>query len=114
MLADLTARAIACLLLYMLAVAALPQPKDDEADLKAHFERARPLFFGVYGLYIALVGFVYPMLAGRISAPEPERLVMAAVLTACVFVRRRWFLGLVLVGLLARGVYFWFAQSIAG
>jgi hypothetical protein len=43
-LADLTFRAVACLLLYMLAVAVLPEETRGRPNLRDHFERSNRLF----------------------------------------------------------------------
>ena len=93
-LGDLAIRAVACLALYIMAVASLPDTRGRRVDLRDHFERSRRLLYGSLLFYTLIVG-VLPVLRRAISG-DPNWYVPwfnvsnIALLTIGCFVRPRW------------------------
>jgi hypothetical protein len=115
-MAELSVRAVACLLLYMLAVAVLPEDSRGRPNLKEHFERSNRLFFGVYGALVLLTG-VMPhanrMLTGRAWEVPWANLIIITLCVVAVFLRRRWLHTLVIIYLLLRLNQDWIGQVIS-
>ena len=118
-LAALAVRAVACLTLYIVAVAAMPAPGAEKTDLKESFENSRRLFFGGFGFFVLLVG-VLPSFAPHIVFAEGiggipwQNLFGLALCAACVFTGRRWFHGLVLIFMVGAPALEWLPLAIAG
>lgn len=118
-LAELVVRAIACLALYIMAVAALPAPEGERTDLREHYYRARPLYFGASALYLLLVGilnrFVRDVILGEQIWEVPwGNIINLIVIVGCIFIRNRWFQTLALTWLLVEVGRRWLPQAIAG
>jgi hypothetical protein len=93
-LGDLAIRAIACLALYIMAVAALPEPRGRRVDLKDHFERSQRLVYGSLIFYTLIVGVLPAARRGFVSQGEWVipwfNFSNIALLTIGCFVRGRW------------------------
>ena len=118
-LAELAVRAVACLALYIMVVAALPAPEGDRTDLRDRFEHARRLYFGAFGFYVLLVGvlnrFVRDVFFSESVWIVPwSNLLTIALCLACIFIARRWLHGLVLTYINLVPALQWLPQSIAG
>lgn len=118
-LGALAVRALACLAVYVVSVAALPAPGGERTDLRERFETSRPLFFGGFAFYILLVGVVTPV-AHRLMAQQNDwrlpwqNMVTVALCVACVFIGRRWLHGFVLLVLIVPLALEWLPLKIAG
>ncbi|WP_288758314.1 hypothetical protein [uncultured Brevundimonas sp.] len=118
-LAALAVRAVACLAIYVVSVAALPAPEGESTDLRERFESGRRLFFGGFAFFVLLVGVVTPivhrlMTPGSDWRPPWQNIITVALCVACVFVGRRWLHGLVLLVLIIPLALQWLPLSIAG
>jgi hypothetical protein len=92
-LGDLAVRAVACLCLYVMAVAALPDPRGRRIDLCDHFERARKLIFGsllAYTLIVGVLPAVRHAVTGTTVIVPWFNVGNLALLTIACLVRRRW------------------------
>ena len=92
-LGDLAIRSVACLCLYIMAVAALPDPRGRRIDLRDHFERARQLIFGsllVYTLIVGVLPVVRRAIAGDgLTVPWFNVGNLVLLVLACL-IRKRW------------------------
>jgi hypothetical protein len=118
-LAALAVRAVACLAIYVVSVAALPAPEGESTDLRERFENGRRLFFGGFAFFVLLVGVVTPIVHRLMTPgsdwPLPwENILFIALCVACIFVGRRWLHGLVLLVLIIPLALQWLPLSIAG
>jgi hypothetical protein len=118
-LGGLVVRAVACLALYIMTVAALPLPKDDRTALSEHYEQARRLFFGAFAFYLLIVGilnrFVRDVMLGeRVWEVPWGNVLNLGIVFACLFIRKRWFHGLALIWLLFDAGRRWLPQAIVG
>lgn len=118
-LGGLVVRAIACLTLYVMAVAALPAPRESGIDLKEHYQKARRLYFGAFAVYILIVGvlnrFVRDVFFGeRVWQVPWLNLLSVAIIIACVFIQKRWFHTVALSWLLLDAATRWLPQAISG
>jgi hypothetical protein len=118
-LGGLVVRAVACLALYIMAVAALPSPKADRVDLSEHYEQARRLFFGAFAIYLLIVGILNRlvrdvMFGERVWEVPWLNFLNLGIIFACVFIHKRWFHGLALMWLLIDAGRRWLPQAIAG
>lgn len=118
-LAGLAVRAVACLTLYVVAVAAMPAPGDDELDLRESFENVRRLFFGAFGFFVLLVGVLPPFVQRVVFAEGVwtipwQNLSSIALCVSCLFIGKRWFHGLVLIWFLAAPALEWLPLAISG
>ena len=115
-LADLTFRAMACLLLYMLAVAVLPEDSRGRPNLREHFQRSNRLVFGAFGSYVLMVGIlspVYQMMFASRSWEVPWGNILTIVLCIlAAFVQRRWLHTIVLLYFLYGLNVGWMTQVI--
>lgn len=59
-LAELSVRAIACLALYVTAVAVLPEAGEGPVDLSQHFQRSRKLIYASLFALLLIVGIAMP------------------------------------------------------
>jgi hypothetical protein len=92
-LGDLAIRAIACLCLYVMAVAALPDPRGRRVVLSVHFERSRRLIYGSLLTYTLIVG-VLPAVRkafsdGALTVPWFNLSNIALLIIGC-FVQKRF------------------------
>lgn len=117
-LGELAIRAIACLALYVMAVAALPDPRGRRVDLRDHFERSRRLFYGSLLTYTLIVG-VLPVLrrafTGDAAVTIPWfNLSNVVLLGLGCFIRHRWFNAALLAYLVVMLGIRWLPRVIAG
>lgn len=118
-MAEVGIRAFACLILYVLAVAVLPDagPSEDRISLKEHFERSRQLIFGSLIAYYAVVAVIPPMI--RAMRGNGSWLYLAsnffslALFALAFLVPKRWLSATVLIYILAIEAAVWLFQSIA-
>lgn len=113
-LMDLTARAAACLALYMLAVAALPAVRDEPVDMRQHFERSRRFVYATLIVYILLVSYLLPAIAGRGLSRDPFDAAQVALAVVGMFVSARWLHAGVQLFLLLPMAQYWMLSTIRG
>jgi hypothetical protein len=118
-MAALAVRALACLSIYIVAVAALPAPEGERTDLREWFEKARRLFFGGFGFFAFLVGVLTPLVHSLMTPendwPLPwQNIITVALCVACIFIGKRWLHGLVLLVLIVPSALEWLPLKIAG
>jgi hypothetical protein len=118
-LGGLVVRAIACLTLYVMAVAAFPAPREGPIDLKEHYQTARRLFFGAYAIYILIVGILNRFIRDvffeeRVWQVPWLNLLNVTILIACVLTKKRWFHSAALSWILIDAARRWLPQAISG
>lgn len=117
-MAEVGVRAFACLILYVMAVAVLPEGgrSEERVSLKAHFERSRRLIFGALIAYYTVVALIPPLL--RALRGEGSWGYLASnVLSMSLFVLafaipKRWVSAFVLLYLVAIEAVIWLFESI--
>ncbi len=118
-MAEVGIRAFACLILYVLAVAVLPEggSADDRISLKKHFEKSRRLIFGSLIAYYLVAGVIPPMLRalrGDGSWSYLANNFFSMALFALAFsIPKRWLSATVLIYVLATDAILWLFESIA-
>lgn len=114
-LGDLAIRATACLSLFIMAVAALPDSRGRRVGLRDHFERSRRLLYGSFLTYTLIVG-VLPLIRRAVTGEVimVPWFVLSSVLLLAVgcFVRPRWFHTAVLTYLVVMLAVRWLPRVI--
>lgn len=118
-MAEVGIRAFACLILYVLAVAVLPEgrPSEDHTSLKEHFERSRRLIFGSLIAYYSVVAVIPPMLRAMRGDGSwgylASNFFSIALFALAFSFSKRWLSASVLIYLVAIEAVLWLFESIA-
>lgn len=116
-LGDLAIRGVACLTLYIMAVAVFPETRGRRADLREHFERSRLLVYGSFITYTLIVG-ILPIVARLFNTDRPLsipwfQLISLVLLIAGCFIRKRWYDTILLSYLVVILGIRWLPQALA-